>query len=120
LNEADTPRQLLTAVLAVGPERRAIRENISVAAIAMPEIAAPTTAETIVEVLEHHVRTHGERPHLRIWHGEGDEICLTYADLRAAACRIASGLLERQPTRNIGPAQGTHPASAIGATDPIR
>ena len=28
LNEADTPRQLLTAVLAVGPERRAIRENI--------------------------------------------------------------------------------------------
>ena len=61
----------------------------------MPEIAAPTTAETIVEVLEHHVRTHGERPHLRIWHGEGDEICLTYADLRAAACRIASGLLER-------------------------
>ena len=95
LNEADTPRQLLTAVLAVDPERRAILENITVAALALPEIAAPATAETIIEVLEHHVRTHGERPHLRIWHGEGDEICLTYGDLRAAACRIASGLLER-------------------------
>ena len=95
LSEADTPRELLTAVLVAGPERRAMRESAVVPAVALPEIAAPATAETLVDVLEHHVRAHGKRPHLRIWHGEGDETCLTYGDLHAAACRIASGLLER-------------------------
>ena len=95
LSEADTPRELLAAVLAAGPERRAMLESAVVAAVALPEIAAPATAETLIDVLEHHVHAHGKRPHIRIWHGEGAETCLTYDDLHEASCRIASGLLER-------------------------
>ncbi|MBI3742877.1 MAG: AMP-binding protein, partial [Chloroflexi bacterium] len=95
LSEADTPRELLRAVLAARPGRRATLESVVAAAVALPEIAAPSTAATLIDVLEHHVHAHGNRPHIRIWHGEGDETCLTYADLHEASCRIASGLLER-------------------------
>jgi 1-acyl-sn-glycerol-3-phosphate acyltransferase len=95
LSEADTPRDLLRAVLAAGPERRVLPQSAATAAAAPPEIAAPATAETLTDVLEHHVHAHGGRLHIRVWQGEGDEICLTYDDLRAAACRTASGLLER-------------------------
>jgi 1-acyl-sn-glycerol-3-phosphate acyltransferase len=95
LSEADTPRELLMAVLAAGPERRAMLESAIGAAIALPEIAAPATAETVIDALAYHVRAHAKRPHIRIWHGEGAETCLTYDDLHEASCRIASGLLER-------------------------
>ena len=95
LSEADTPRELLAAVLAARPERRVAPEGAVVAAVALPEIAAPTTAETLIDVLEHHVRAHGARPHVRIWHGEGAETCLTYNDLHEASRRVAAGLLER-------------------------
>jgi 1-acyl-sn-glycerol-3-phosphate acyltransferase len=93
LSEADTPRELLTAVLAARPHRQAMIESVT--ADALPEIAAPSTAETLIDVLEHHVRAHGKRLHMRIWHGEGAETSLTYDDLHEAGCRIASGLLER-------------------------
>jgi len=95
LSEADTPRELLTAVLAAGPDRRAMLKSAAVAAVALPEIAAPSSAETLIDVLQHHVHAHGKRLHLRIWHGEGAETCLTYDDLHEASCSIASGLLER-------------------------
>jgi 1-acyl-sn-glycerol-3-phosphate acyltransferase len=95
LSEADTPRELLTAVLAAGPDRRAIPESAVAAAVALPEIAAPSTAETLIDVLEHHVDAHGKRLHIRVWHGEGAETHLTYSDLHEASCRVASGLLDR-------------------------
>jgi 1-acyl-sn-glycerol-3-phosphate acyltransferase len=95
LSEADTPRQLLTAVLAARPDRQAMAEFAAITAVALPEIAAPSTAETLIEVLEHHVHAHGKRPHLRIWHGEGAETGISYGDLHDASLRIASGLLER-------------------------
>jgi len=95
LSEADTPRELLKAVLAARPEQRAMPEGPAPAPAALPEIAAPTTAETIIEVLKYHVHAHGKRPHLRIWHGDGDEACLTHDDLHVAALKVASGLLER-------------------------
>jgi 1-acyl-sn-glycerol-3-phosphate acyltransferase len=95
LSEADTPQELLTAVLAAGPDRRAMLESAVVAAVVLPEIAAPSSAETLIEVLEHHVKAHGKRPHVRIWHGERAETCLTYDNLHEASCRVASGLLER-------------------------
>ena len=95
LSEADTPRELLTAVLAAGPKRSVSTEIAAIAPAEQPEISAPATAETLIDVLEHHVHAHGSRPHVRIWRGEGDETCLSYDDVREAACRIASGLLER-------------------------
>ncbi|KAB2916402.1 MAG: AMP-binding protein [Hyphomicrobiaceae bacterium] len=94
LSEAGTPRDLLAAVLAARPDRRAMLEGVAAAAVALPEIAAPATAETVIDVLEHHVSAHGDRPHLRVWHGEGVESCLTYRDLRRECARIAAGLLD--------------------------
>jgi acyl carrier protein len=94
LSEADTPRELLMAVLSAGPERRALPEIAAMTAAEQPEISAPVTAQTLIDALEHHVHAHGRRLHLCIWRGEGDETCVSYDDLREAACRIASGLLE--------------------------
>ena len=42
LSEADTPQELLTAVLAARPDRRAMLESAVVAAVVLPEIAAPS------------------------------------------------------------------------------
>ena len=112
LSEADTPRELLMAVLSAGPERRALPEIAAMTAAEQPEISAPVSAQTLIDALEHHVHAHGRRLHLRIWRGEGDETCVSYDDLREASCRIASGLLERGLVVGdrvaIMPADGRH------------
>ena len=95
LSEADTPRDLLMAVLSASPKRSARPDTALATPIVLPVVAHPSTAQTLINVLEHHVGAHGERPHLRIWHGESDETRLTYGDLREASCKVASGLLER-------------------------
>jgi 1-acyl-sn-glycerol-3-phosphate acyltransferase len=95
LSEANSPRELLMGVLAARPLRQVLFEVGVAPAVVLPEIAAPLTAETLIDVLEHHTRAHGKRPHVRIWQGEDEETCLTFDDLHRESCRIAFGLLER-------------------------
>ncbi len=56
---------------------------------------APDGAETLNGVLDWHLDRHPDRPHLHIHEGGGQVTTLSYAELDAAATRIASGLVAR-------------------------
>ena len=100
LGEAETPRDLLSllghAAPAAAPQ----------AAVELPHGAAippPDAATTLVEVLEWHVARSPERMHVLLY-GEGEQAeAIAYADLLAAARRIASGLVSRglQPQQTV-------------------
>ncbi|OGS96435.1 MAG: acyl-phosphate glycerol 3-phosphate acyltransferase [Gallionellales bacterium RIFCSPLOWO2_02_FULL_57_47] len=94
LTIAETPRDLLQAVLAASPAT-AQPANISRDEAPAWVQAEPTDALTLPEVLEWHVRTHPERTHITLQDAEGNETTLTYAALRDGAEEIAAGLLER-------------------------
>ena len=55
---------------------------------------APAQAKTLTEVLDWHVSRHGERVHLVLWHGDGQETSLTYRQVAEQARAVAIGLIE--------------------------
>lgn len=102
LASAETPRDLLRAVLAASPS--------AVAAAAMPRGAAPEYVEsepaaalTLTEALDWHVSAHPQRTHIVLLDEAGAETPITYAELRDSAAEIAAGLLERglQPGQSV-------------------
>ena len=101
LGAAETPRDLLQAVLAGAP--RAMQAPAA-APIVLPgaEAVAPEEASTLLEALEWHVARHPDRTHLVILgdeEAEGEPV--TYAELRMEALAVAAGLAQR----GIGAAQ---------------
>ncbi|MBI3938061.1 MAG: AMP-binding protein [Betaproteobacteria bacterium] len=104
ISTAETPRDLLDAVLAAQPEReRAPFETVAPrpapAAGALPEHAA-----TLAEVLDWHVQRHGTRAHITIVDAAGrEEHLVTYAALRDGAREVAAGLVRRdlQPGESV-------------------
>jgi acyl carrier protein len=70
LADADTPRDLLQALLVAAPDRAAVMNALPAAPMELPEVVAPFTAETLIEILAYHVRSHGNRPHVLLWRGE--------------------------------------------------
>ncbi len=101
LGEADTPRDLLRFLT---PSDGASRLDDAAPAAAwravidLPHgaiIPAPEDATTLVEVLEWHAAHTPDRTHVLLY-GEGEQAApLTYAELLAAARRIAGGLVAR-------------------------
>jgi len=91
---AETPRDLLQAVLAAAP---AIAQPADVTRAEAPAWvqAEPADAMTLPEVLDWHVRAHPDRTHITLQDAESKETAITYAVLRDGAEEIASGLLER-------------------------
>ncbi|MGI9384305.1 MAG: AMP-binding protein, partial [Methyloligellaceae bacterium] len=55
--------------------------------------AEPAHARTLFEVLDAHVRAHGDRPHIRLWISDGEDTCISYAELDRAAHGVALGLI---------------------------
>jgi len=104
LADANTPRDLLHALLAAAPDRAAVMQALPAVPMELPKVDAPFTAETFIEVLAYHVRLHGERPHVLLWRSEGDEQTMTYADLNREARVIAAGLIARglTPGERVG------------------
>jgi acyl carrier protein len=100
LAEAETPRELLRflghAAPTVAPQP----------AIALPHgavLPVPDAATTLVEVLEWHVARTPDRTHVLLYE-DGERIApIAYADLLAAARRIATGLVSRglQPQQAV-------------------
>ena len=95
LVDASTPRDLLRALLAAAPGRIAAMEPLASECKELPEVVAPFSAATLIEVLAHHVHSHGDRPHIWLWRSEDDEQTISYADLDRESCSIAAGLIER-------------------------
>jgi 1-acyl-sn-glycerol-3-phosphate acyltransferase len=95
LGEAQTPRDLLAAVLRAEPSE-------PLPAGAEQQLPAPTSAEaapqdiqTLTEVLDWHVEAHPDRPHIVLSRGEAEEQRITYLELAEAARSVACGLRQR-------------------------
>jgi 1-acyl-sn-glycerol-3-phosphate acyltransferase len=95
LTDASTPRDLLQALLAAAPDRAAAMEAPPSEFMELPEVVAPFSAATLIGVLAHHVRSHGDRPHVLLWRSEDDEQTISYAELDRESCTVAAGLIDR-------------------------
>src|SRR5512146_1575175 len=83
---AETPRDLLQALLAAAPAA-APPAGLRFEAPAWVQAEA-ADAKTLPEVLDWHVRTHPERVHVTLQDAEGNESAITYAALRDGAGEI--------------------------------
>jgi len=63
----------------------------------------PDDAVTLIDVLNWHVNSHPDRPHIRMYTDEGDGEVITYLQLKDAATRVAGGLQQRglQPAEPV-------------------
>ncbi|MBI5438517.1 MAG: AMP-binding protein [Nitrosomonadales bacterium] len=102
LATAETPRDLLQAVLAAVPAKGQPANIIRDEAPTWVQ-AEPSDALTLPEVLDWHVRAHPDRTHITLQDAESNETALTYAALRDGAEQIVAGLLERelQPGQSV-------------------
>lgn len=93
--EAETPRDLLRALLsASSPKVIETVTQISRAALGEEEVV-PHTAKTLIEVLDWHVLTHPDRPHIQIYSDDETEDIITYRDLIQGAEKVMAGLQQR-------------------------
>jgi 1-acyl-sn-glycerol-3-phosphate acyltransferase len=101
---AETPRDLLRAVLSAGsPRRPRITPDVVKPAALKRADAAAHSAQTLVEVLDRHVLTHPDRPHILLC-GEADHPEeITYQALKKGAGAVAAGLRQRdlEPGRTV-------------------
>ncbi|MBI3044624.1 MAG: AMP-binding protein [Betaproteobacteria bacterium] len=99
---AETPRDLLRAMLAASPHlvHAAALERVSALAT---ESETPEEAATLPDVLAWHVARHPDRPHIVLQDENENERTVTYAELDQAARAVAAGLIERgiEPGRAV-------------------
>ena len=91
LGAAESPRDLLTALLTAHPATEPGAQLEIVHPLAAAE-AAPDRTRTLVEVLEWHAQRHGERRHVLYLPGDGEPEELSYGELAARARAVAAGL----------------------------
>ncbi len=95
LLSAETPRDLWRAL--AGATRAPMPAPAPTLAPALKAVsAAPDTADTLWAVLDWHVRTHPERPHLYLLAESGAEEEIRYGALAREAQAIAAGLQARE------------------------
>ena len=96
--DAATAGDISDAVASAAPARMRQEPKDERRPIILPQSAAPEEAETLLDALAAHVRAHPDRPHVRLWSGEGKEQSLTYGALDRGARVIAQGLATRGVT----------------------
>jgi 1-acyl-sn-glycerol-3-phosphate acyltransferase len=95
LAAAETPADLLRAVLAGTRGEVVPLAAVPIARPESPGVQVPPGASTLIEVLDWHVQRHPDRRHLLILgDGESGEP-VTYGQLRAEALQVAGGLAQR-------------------------
>ena len=96
LSEVETVADLLAVVERAAPRSGPMHANATPASRPLPSVSAPLEARTLVEVLDWHVAQHPNRVHLNLLNDDGEvEQAVTYAELAAAARRVAAGLIAR-------------------------
>ena len=105
--ESESARDLLRAIQGSAMPRADLQET-DIQAIAMDDTgtdvsATPDESLTLIDVLNWHVNTHPDRPHIRMYMDEGDGEVITYKQLKDAAVRVAGGLQQRglQPAEPV-------------------
>jgi acyl carrier protein len=101
--EAETPRDLLRALLGAHAPRVAVALAGTRPAQLGTAGAAPATAQTLTDVLDWHVTAHPDRPHIQLYQDEGEGETLSYRQLKTGALRVAAGLQQRglQPAEPV-------------------
>ena len=95
LNTAETPRDLLRAVLSAHGAHHAAADK-TVKALAVADVhEVPASALTLPAVLDWHVARHPAQLQIYLYADDGQEIEITYAELAAGAQAVAAGLIER-------------------------
>jgi len=90
--EAETPRDLLRALLRAKPLLApGLAPEIGGPVLPAAE-AAPVSAATLLETLDWHVQVHPDRPHIRRYADEGEGETLSYRRLHEGARAVAAGL----------------------------
>lgn len=90
--EAETPRDLLRAVLSADPSK-STTQVVDSAKMELPETEGePHQAETLIEVLNWHAYAHPNRPQIRFYSEAEEGEVITYGQLRERAASVASGL----------------------------
>jgi acyl carrier protein len=93
LGTAETPRDLLRAIVAGSPEAAGDDHGGALwQAPETPEEGSPDSAATLVEVLQWHAQRHPGRPHVLFQRSATETDTLTYGDLLTAARQVAAGL----------------------------
>ena len=95
LAEAETLRDLADSLAEAKVRISVPAELTSRAPAEGPAEAAPQTAMTVTDVLDWHAGRHGERTHIVLLDGEGQETPITYRRLAERARAVARGLLVR-------------------------
>ncbi|MEK6594014.1 MAG: AMP-binding protein [Pseudomonadota bacterium] len=90
---AETPRDLLRAMLAASPVHHGQAETLARVSALVTESETPDVAGTLPEVLAWHVQRHPDRPHIVLQDDTGSERTVTYAELDQRARAIAAGLI---------------------------
>ena len=105
--ESESARDLLRAIQGSAMPRADLQET-DIQAVAMDDTGAdlsatPDESLTLIDVLNWHVNTHPDRPHIRMYTDEGDGEVITYKQLKDAAVRVAGGLQQRglQPAEPV-------------------
>ncbi|WP_343232417.1 AMP-binding protein [Microvirga terricola] len=94
LGEAETPADLVAAIIRTTPRTEVALEPTSGAPSPRPPVTEPIEAATLTEALAAHVRAHPDRVHVRLRHSDGSEEPLTYTELDHGARAVAAGLLD--------------------------
>ena len=97
LGEARTPGDLLAALRAAGPGRPApaVAGEQAPRAAVLPPVPEPVHAGTLLDVLAEHAAARGDRVHLWLWRGPGQEDSISYGALDRSARAVAAGLVQR-------------------------
>jgi len=100
----ETPRDLLREIL---KNESTIEENqlIKIASLTQSENEGePSSATTLIEVLEWHVNAHPERIHVHLQGLKGEEERISYGSLMDGALQVCAGLCERGllPGQSVG------------------
>ncbi len=92
----ETVADLLDAVLA-GESGKPLFDRRSLADLSLAEVdEMPERAQTLVEVLEWHLKRHGQRPLVELYSDTGQGEVISYAHLAGTANRVAWCLLDKQ------------------------
>lgn len=99
---AETPRDLLQAVLTAAPAAPPLKERQRDETPVRVQ-AEPSDALTLPEVLDWHVHAHPHRTHVTLLDETGKEAGISYAALQEGAAEVASGLLKHglQPGQSV-------------------
>ena len=101
--EAESARDLLRAIQGAAMPRAALDEA-DIQAVELADVkATPDDSVTLIDVLNWHVNSHPDRPHIRMYTDEGDGEIISYQQLKDRATRVAGGLQQRglQPAEPV-------------------